>query len=329
MRMSLPTLSSLFQFFTSWPIPKDDFGWSLLTIYNVGTVQTCTAQGFFVHMSMGSLMYNCCMSLYYLLIIRYNWTNERFARRVEPFMHIFSIGFPLVTGIFLLVKKSFNPAGWDCYISSTPPLCEATDSCVRGSNASLYRDIFWFYPVWITIGWLTLSMLAIFLKISSLERRTARYHSSNSNSKKFAWQAFFYVGSMILTWILASSMHIYMKVTKNFPSFWLLLIATTMVPSQGFFNSIIYFSRADQGKKKSRRNDAAVMSESSSSRFGISRYFNQSRMHMVSLSSMRRKSSDLTTDVEDMKRDTTNVPEESKVEEQNIEEGEVQMESEE
>lgn len=100
-----------FQFFTSWPIPKDDFGWSLLTIYNVGTVQTCTAQGFFVHMSMGTLMYNCCMSLYYLLIIRYNWSNERFAKRVEPFMHVFSIGFPLVTGIFLLATNSFNPAG--------------------------------------------------------------------------------------------------------------------------------------------------------------------------------------------------------------------------
>ena len=81
------------------------------TIYNVGTVQTCTAQGFFVHMSMGTLMYNCCMSLYYLLIIRYNWSNERFAKRVEPFMHVFSIGFPLVTGIFLLATNSFNPAG--------------------------------------------------------------------------------------------------------------------------------------------------------------------------------------------------------------------------
>lgn len=167
-------------------------------------------------------------------------------------------------------------------------------------------------------------MLAIFLKIKSIERRTARYHASNSNSKKFAWQAFFYVGSMILTWILASSMHIYMKVTKNFPSFWLLLFATTMVPSQGFFNAIIYFSRVDQGKKKSRNSNG--MTESSTS--GISRYFNKSRLQMTSLSSMsmKRKGSDITTDVE---RDATNVPEESKAEEQNIEEGEAHMESEE
>ena len=121
-----------FQFFTSWPIPKDDFGWSLLTIYNVGTVQTCTAQGFFVHMSMGTLMYNCCMSLYYLLIIRYNWSNERFAKRVEPFMHVFSIGFPLVTGIFLLATNSFNPAGKrsrcfspSCYTKKPHSLCSS------------------------------------------------------------------------------------------------------------------------------------------------------------------------------------------------------------
>lgn len=49
---------------------------------------------------------------------------------------------------------------------------------------------------------------------------------------------------------------------------------------------------------------------------------------MTSLSSMsmKRKGSDITTDVE---RDATNVPEESKAEEQNIEEGEAHMESEE
>lgn len=50
---------------------------------------------------------------------------------------------------------------------------------------------------------------------------------------------------------------------------------------------------------------------------------------MTSLSStmsMKRKNSDITTDVE---RDTTNIPEESKAEEQNFEEGEAHMESEE
>ena len=70
----------------------------------------------------------------------------------------------------------------------------------------------------------------------------------------------------------------------------------------------------DQGKKKSRNSNG--MTESSTS--GISRYFNKSRLQMTSLSStmsMKRKNSDITTDVE---RDTTNIPEESKAEEQKI-----------
>ena len=274
-------------------------------------------------MSIGTLMYNCCLSLYYLLVIKYGWSNDKVAKKVEPLMHCFSIGFALITGFILLATKSFNPAGWDCYISSTPPLCEVTNTCVRGGNASLYRDIFWFWPVWITISWLTISMLMIFLKIRNLEKRMAQYSggTSNSNQKKFAWQSFFYVGSMILTWILASSMHVYMKVTGNFPSFWLLLFATTMVPSQGFFNAVIYFSKADQGKKKDR-NGSSV---------GLSRFFNQSRMMRsikMNKSSVSRKSSDITADLGDTttnEKGNTNaseiVSQDIKGEEQNDEEG--------
>ena len=286
-------LASAAWFLTSWPIPKDDPFWSMLSIWNVGTTQTCSAQGFFVHMSMGSLMYNCCLALHYLLVIRYNWSNERVAKTLEPFMHIFSISFALATGIFLLVKDAFNPVGWDCYISAYPPFCDESyqndgaSTCIRGDNASLYREIFWHYPVWITIFWLSTTMLAVFLKIRSLEQRTSRFHASNNRQRMFAWQAFLYVGSVILTWGLASSMHVFLLATDEFPSFWLLLFATTMVPSQGIMNSLIYFSNADQGKTKRSLSSSATGSgtEDKSDTTGqgissrLSAWFNASKLN--------------------------------------------------
>ena len=52
------------------------------------------------------------------------------------------------------------------------------------------------------------------------------------------------------------------------------LFATTMVPSQGFFNGLIYFSSADQGRKRSQQ----LSNEATTAR-GLSAWWNKSREH--------------------------------------------------
>jgi len=94
-----------------------------------------------------------------------------------------------------------------------------------------------------------------------------------------------------------------------------IIIANTKDCQLGFFNALIYFSKADQGKKKARTNGT---NESSS--VGLSQFWNKSRQWMST-----RKGSDITTDLGDT---TTNdngaddfVSESVKVEEQKLEEG--------
>ena len=67
-----------------------------------GNDVTCTAQGFFIQLGMLSLWYNMALSMYYLLVIRYNWREFQLVKVVK-WLH----ALPLVVGGGL--GKSFVP----------------------------------------------------------------------------------------------------------------------------------------------------------------------------------------------------------------------------
>ena len=89
---------SLFDFLASTslalstiPMPADTPG-----VFGAkGTTQTCTAAGFFVQLSEGSMIYNLILSIYYTLSGRYKMTDDEFAKKCEPYMHGFTIIFTL------------------------------------------------------------------------------------------------------------------------------------------------------------------------------------------------------------------------------------------
>ena len=53
-----------------------------------GTTQTCTAAGFFASFSLGSLLSNLILTIYYTLSGRYKMTDEEFAKKYERYMHV-------------------------------------------------------------------------------------------------------------------------------------------------------------------------------------------------------------------------------------------------
>ena len=66
------------------------------TIYGArGTTQTCTAAGFFIHLSVGSLLFNLMLTIYYTLSGRYKMTDEDFAKKYERYMHATGVVFTL------------------------------------------------------------------------------------------------------------------------------------------------------------------------------------------------------------------------------------------
>ncbi len=144
-------MASAAMFLTSWPIPKD-YLWP--TQWNIGNQATCTAQGFFSQMSLGTNAYSCCLAIYYLLTIRQGWSDEKISKRAEPIMHIVSFGFALGTGVSGLGLSLFNSNGLQCWIAPSPRGCiqsyEARrlglptnpNPCQRGDNVDFYNMAF-------------------------------------------------------------------------------------------------------------------------------------------------------------------------------------------
>ena len=76
-------LESVWNFCSTWPIPVGSPNlWGAS-----GTTQTCTAQGFFLQLGLAVPMYNASLSMYYLLVIKYNMPDAKLRKRVEPSMH--------------------------------------------------------------------------------------------------------------------------------------------------------------------------------------------------------------------------------------------------
>jgi hypothetical protein len=186
-------LSSSAWFLTSWPVPAD----FPFTIWNVGNERTCSAEGFFVHLAIGTVIYNACLALYYLLVIRYEWKNDYIAKRVEPWMHFIAVGFALSTGVAGLALDLFNPVGYGCGMTAYPRFCtqsyenKGPTNCIRGDNARIYLVAFRLGPIFYIIVWLAVSMFLVYWKIRTIESGSS--HSQGQPGRlqqRFALQAF-------------------------------------------------------------------------------------------------------------------------------------------
>jgi len=70
----------------------------------MGSEATCSLMGFLNQISYSGILYNAFLSFYFLLSARFGMKNDRIAHQIEPAMHIFSVGFPMLTafaGLFI------------------------------------------------------------------------------------------------------------------------------------------------------------------------------------------------------------------------------------
>ena len=115
-----------------------------------GNVYTCTAQGFFLYLgSIGKLAFSCCLLLYFVLVIRYKWTEEKLLK-VEARMHAYALTVPFIQNIVGLILQIFNPApyGNRCGIFPYPANCVVNPNvlCQRGAKVSFYVTYFLVVP---------------------------------------------------------------------------------------------------------------------------------------------------------------------------------------
>lgn len=158
-------------FLSTWPMPRG----TPFTFGARGTPQTCTAQGFFAQIGVSSVMYNASLSTYYLLVIRYGWSESRIVK-IEPWLHAIPLVFGVATMIAGLFLQLYNYGLWDCWIAGSPVGCEeswrngGTTTCERGDNASLYQ----FVSVFTTLSYslcIKCNLLPFLLMVTTVSMR--------------------------------------------------------------------------------------------------------------------------------------------------------------
>jgi len=182
-------LSSISLGLSTWPIPQGTEGVHAPS----GTVGTCTAQGFFIQANIASPLYNFCLSLYYLFLVKYAIPEEKIRHHYEPWMHGCTIVFSVGTAIVCLSLEMFNDSSLWCWINALPKGCnqayqhndEAAD-CERGDNAEIFRWAFFFAPLWAAILGTMISMFLLWSSVRKQEDKAAKWTSKYMTASQFA-----------------------------------------------------------------------------------------------------------------------------------------------
>ena len=151
--MSCVDVSASFAWWLSnWATPKDTGGLAR------GNFSSCQFQGFLLQLAVGAPLYNCSLSLYYLLVIRYNWTNEQLAK-IERFVHAFILTFAIGTSIAGLPLTMYNRVDTVCWVVGKPADCGHSIAtsinndvpCERGDYAWIFGVFLFYLPLWVCV----------------------------------------------------------------------------------------------------------------------------------------------------------------------------------
>jgi len=289
-------LASTAMFLTTWPIPKDEFvpGNPSNVVYgNIGNRSTCTAQGFFIQLSIICPMYNALLASYYYLTIRHGWKERDFQARVEYGGQAIVLLWGLGTAIAGLVLQIYNNCSniW-CWIAKYPMGCGGDGSvpCEHGEHADVLRWVFYYGPLWICIGVVAGSMFLVYWYVRNLEVKANQYTSKystvgrasigrasignsssiaiggernetvrqNKRSRAVAQQGLFYAGSFALVWVFGT-INRAMQLADYKRPWQLKFLLAIFEPSQGFLNFLVYvrprFLKYLRHKKESRERE--------------------------------------------------------------------------
>jgi len=200
-----------------------------------GNQASCNAQGFLVQASIASVLYNATLSTYYVLVIKYNWKERRLAR-VEKYFHIIPLSFGILTATIALSLGLMNPADWDCWIAPDRDL----------SNERLAHALQWaffFGPLWAAILFASFNMFQIYKFVRQTEIKSDRWtnkEESLARTKSVVTQNKLYAVAFIFTWLFPTIARFIQMCGGTVPSF-IVVLSGTFIPSQGFFNSLVYF----------------------------------------------------------------------------------------
>jgi hypothetical protein len=229
-----------------------------------GTDATCTMLGFFAQLAFASIFYNCMLSFYCLLTVRFGVKRKRFAERYETWMHLFTIFYFLLTAVggAAIGLYSEVDVGFGCWVNDYPSGCVETDTCISqhigwafGGLPTVFtflslliNNLVIYYHVRRRLGSDTNEGLAAEQALTAKQALTVKQYERISIQKaqieEVATQGFLYVA----TFICAYTPAIVLRFVEAYrdspvdetPIYPLLVLNSIFLPLQGFFNMFVY-----------------------------------------------------------------------------------------
>ena len=138
---------------STWAIPAGTEG----VFQASGTTASCSAQGFFLMLSVAVPIYNAFLALYYVLVVNYRMTDQQLTQRIEPWMHGIAFCWSFGTALSSAALGYMNNANLWCWIAPYPAGCTesrvfgANGTCTRGKYSFILRWVYYFGPLWFCI----------------------------------------------------------------------------------------------------------------------------------------------------------------------------------
>jgi hypothetical protein len=167
-------LVSIWYFAGTWVIPAgtlSEFGdteEAETIFWATGDDLSCSFAGFFNQFAVASPLYNLALGVFYLLVVNYDWKDNRIAK-IEWIFHAIPVGYALFTSTFAAAANLYGQVEWTCWINPNP------QSTPIQSLFKLTQWIFLFGPVWISFFSLMLIFGILYRKMRILEKKLSRY----------------------------------------------------------------------------------------------------------------------------------------------------------
>ena len=208
-----------------------------LNIPSIGNSVSCEVQGFVLQFSIASPLYNASLSIYYYLVLRKSFQLEKITR-IEAILHGVPIFWGTVTAVLIVSLHVIDDAAWNCWIQPR-----------SAKNPKLARTLqfaFFYGPLWISMGINVLSMYLVRKFLRKTEKDVARWKKPNDGrdsrelSRAIARQNMLYALSFFICWTFPTLVRILQFFDVD-DIWWADVVSGSLLPFQGFFNTLIYF----------------------------------------------------------------------------------------
>ena len=197
-----------------------------------GNETTCKIQGFMIQLGQTSMFYNLVLSVYFLLVIAFNW-KEKQLRRYRLWVHlvVLLIGFGMAIAALPHIAPQFGVCG------ILPPL----------TAGQWQVSLFYTAPVSIVLMSLTVSTVWICVHVYCQQKRVQQWMFDQrlKLTRMVLWQSFCYVLAFYVT-LPVVLLSFYIQFTTR-SHYWLLFTTAALAPLQGMMNAIVYFQRSRGG----------------------------------------------------------------------------------